>query len=98
MEQTDIQQILQQLNQILNLVQETRNDMKLLTQCPESDADDPLIPNRQVAEILDIRPKQLYEYRKKKLLEGITIQKRVFYRRSVVRKFITENLKRENVL
>ena len=58
MEQMDIQQISQQLNQILNLIQETRNDMKLLAQCIENDADDPLIPNRQVAKILDIRPKQ----------------------------------------
>lgn len=98
MEQMDIQQISQQLKQILNLIQETRNDMKLLAQCIENDADDPLIPNRQVAKILDIRPKQLYEYRKKKLLEGITIQKRVFYRRSVVRKFIAENFKRETKL
>lgn len=93
-----MQQISQQLTQILNLIQETRNDLKFLSQFAENDADDPLIPNRQVAEILDIRPKQLYQYRKKKLLVGITIQKRVFYRRSEVRKFITEHLNRKSTL
>ena len=84
MEQMDIQQISQQLTQILNLVQETRNDLKLMKYSETGNTDDPLIPNRQVAEILDL---------KKKILEAVIIQKRVFYRRSVVRKFIAEHLK-----
>ncbi|WP_278975575.1 helix-turn-helix domain-containing protein [Alistipes finegoldii] len=93
MEQTDIQQISQQLTQILNLVQETRNDLKLMKYSETGNTDDPLIPNRQVAEILDLKPKSLLKYRKKKILEAVIIQKRVFYRRSVVRKFIAEHLK-----
>lgn len=92
MDDATIKQIFQQLTQILNLVQETRNDLKLMKYGETGNASDPLIPNRQVAEILDLKPKSLLKYRKKKILEAVIIQKRVFYRRSVVRKFIAEHL------
>lgn len=92
MDDSDIQQIFRQLEIILNTIQETRNEVKLLKCGNELNDDDPLITNRQVAEILDIRTKQLIEYRKKKLIEAVIIQNRVFFRRSAVKKFIEEHI------
>lgn len=66
MNDADIQRMFRQLDLILNLIQETRSAIKLLKQCGNDGADDPLIPNRQLAEILDVRTKQIIEYRKKK--------------------------------
>ena len=60
--------------------------------CGNDGADDPLIPNRQLAEILDVRTKQIIEYRKKKLIEAVIIQNRVFFRKSAVKKFIEEHI------
>ena len=84
MNDADIQRMFRQLDLILNLIQETRSAIKLLKQCGNDGADDPLIPNRQLAEIL--------EYRKKKLIEAVIIQNRVFFRKSAVKKFIEEHI------
>lgn len=92
MNDADIQRMFRQLDLILNLIQETRSAIKLLKQCGNDGADDPLIPNRQLAEILDVRTKQIIEYRKKKLIEAVIIQNRVFFRKSAVKKFIEEHI------
>ena len=55
MNDADIQRMFRQLDLILNLIQETRSAIKLLKQCGNDGADDPLIPNRQLAEILDVK-------------------------------------------
>ena len=91
MNDADIQRMFQQLDLILNLIRETRNEIKLLKQEDNDSAADPLIPNRQLAEILDLRPKSLQYYRKKKILEAVVIQRRVFFRQSVVKKFLAEH-------
>ena len=49
MNDADIQRMFRQLDLILNLIQETRSAIKLLKQCGNDGADDPLIPNRQLA-------------------------------------------------
>lgn len=98
MDDATIKQIFQQLDLILNLVQETRNEIKLRNYSDEDNTSDPLIPNRQLAEILDIRPKSLQYYRKHKMLEAVIIQRRVFFRRSVVRKFLADHFKQGDKL
>ena len=75
MKDADVQRMFRQLDLILNLIQETRREMNLLKQGGDHNADDPLIPNRQLAEILDLRPKSLQYYRKKKILEAVILQK-----------------------
>ena len=96
MDNVDTQQIFRQLDLILKLVQETRNEIKLLKYSNNSNTDDPLIPIRQLAEILDLRPKTLTLYRKKKILEAVVIQRRVFFRQSVVKKFLAEHYNQED--
>lgn len=98
MNDVDIQQIFRQLDLILNLIRETRNEIKLLKNNDNDSTDDPLIPNRQLAEILDLRPKTLTKYRKKKILEAVIIQRRVFFRRSVVKKFLAEHFNQKDKL
>lgn len=67
MNDADIQRMFRQLDLILNLIQETRSAIKLLKQCGNDGADDPLIPNRQLAEILDVRTKQISSIARKNL-------------------------------
>lgn len=98
MNDADIQRMFQQLDLILNLIRETRNEIKLLKQEDNDNAADPLIPNRQLAEILDLRPKSLQYYRKKKILEAVVIQRRVFFRQSVVKKFLAEHFNQKDKL
>lgn len=98
MNDADIQRMFQQLDLILNLIRETRNEIKLLKQEDNDSAADPLIPNRQLAEILDLRPKSLQYYRKKKILEAAVIQRRVFFRQSVVKKFLAEHFNQKDKL
>ena len=98
MNDADIQQMFRQLDLILNLIRETRNEIKLLKNNHNDSTDDPLIPNRQLAEILDLRPKTLTKYRKKKILEAVIIQRRVFFRRSVVNKFLAEHFNQKDKL
>lgn len=69
-----------------------------LKQEDNDNAADPLIPNRQLAEILDLRPKSLQYYRKKKILEAVVIQRRVFFRQSVVKKFLAEHFNQKDKL
>ena len=88
MKDADVQRMFRQLDLILNL----------LKQGGDHNADDPLIPNRQLAEILDLRPKTLNKYRKKKMLEAVIIQRRVFFRRSVVQKFLAEHFNQKDKL
>ena len=98
MNDADIQRIFQQLDLILNLIRETRNEIKFLKQDDNNSAADPLIPNRQLAEILDVRPKSLQYYRKKKIFEAVVIQRRVFFRQSVVKKFLAEHFNQKDKL
>ena len=49
MKDADVQRMFRQLDLILNLIQETRREMNLLKQGGDHNADDPLIPNRQLA-------------------------------------------------
>ena len=98
MKDADMQRMFRQLDLILNLIQETRREMSLLKQGGDHNADDPLIPNRQLAEILDLRPKSLQYYRKKKILEAVIIQRRVFFRQSVVKKFLAEHFNQKDKL
>ena len=98
MNDADIQRMFQQLDLILNLIRETRNEIKLLKQEDNDSAADPPIPNRQLAEILDLRPKSLQYYRKKKILEAVVIQRRVFFRQSVVKKFLAEHFNQKDKL
>ena len=93
MKDADVQRMFRQLDLILNLIQETRREMNLLKQGGDHNADDPLIPNRQLAEILDLRPKSLQYYRKRKILEAVIIQ-----RRSVVQKFLAEHFNQKDKL
>ena len=58
MKDADVQRMFRQLDLILNLIQETRREMNLLKQGGDHNADDPLIPNRQLAEIAT-RPQRL---------------------------------------
>lgn len=92
MAEVDIEQYYRLLVEILTTVQQTRNEIKLLKSGMEITDDDPLITNRQLAEILDVRTKQIIEYRKKKLIEAIKIQNRVFFRQSAVKKFINDHI------
>ena len=98
MKDADVQRMFRQLDLILNLIQETRSEMNLLKQGGDHNADDPLIPNRQLAEILDLRPKSLQYYRKRKILEAVIIQRRVFFRRYVVQKFLAEHFNEKDKL
>ena len=98
MNDEDIQRMFRQLDLILNLIQEARSEIKLLQQDNNDKMDDPLIPNRQLAEILDLRPKTLNKYRKKKMLEAVIIQRRVFFRQSVVKKFLAEHYNQKDKL
>ena len=98
MKDADIQRMFRLLDLILNLIQEPRREMNLLKQGGDHNADDPLIPNRQLAEILDLRPKSLQYYRKKKILEAVIIQRRVFFRQSVVKKFLAEHFNQKDKL
>lgn len=98
MNDADIQQMFRQLDLILNMIQEARSEIKLLQQDNNDRTDDPLIPNRQLAEMLDLRPKTLTIYRKKKILEAVIIQRRVFFRRSVVQKFLAEHFNQKDKL
>lgn len=92
MEETFIPEILRLLDDILVTVQQTREDIKQLKCSDDKFDDDPLITNRQLAEILDVKTKQIIEYRKKKLIEAVIIRNRVFFRRSAVRKFIEDHI------
>lgn len=92
MDNSDVQQILRQLEIILNAILEARKEIKLLKCSTDINGGDPLITNRQLAEILDVRTKQIIEYRKKKLIEAVIIQNRVFFRQSAVKKFIEDHI------
>ena len=78
MNDADIQRMFRQLDLILILIQETRSAIKLLIHCGNDGADDPLIPNRKLAAILDVRTKLIIVYRKKKLIEAVIMKNRVF--------------------
>lgn len=92
MEESFISEILRLLDDIFVTVQQTREDIKQLKCGNENIDSDPLITNRQLAEILDVKTKQIIEYRKKKLIEAVIIRKRVFFRRSAVKKFIEDHI------
>lgn len=87
----EAKEILSALRKLNNSVAELQQEIMML-KGRDTLGDDPLIPQRELLQILDLNERSIRRYRKNGWIAPVTIQRRLFYRKSDIRNLIENHL------
>ena len=81
-------EMLKMHNEVMRTLDVLHHDILKLDENRRKIKEEPLVSNRELAQMLDVKPPQLKRYRDWGWLEAVIIQRRVFYKISVAKQFM----------